>query len=238
MLQHKKAAMEYYRQRREKFKPVFHDGGIDLSWSAILNTLFLAENPFITTGLVICGITLGWMGRRQFPTAVDIPISWYRRSRMLHGLVVTVNDSDNIRIYHMSRMHRFFYHTGLMRKSYLLGQRSTINIRLAGIDCPEGPHFGNPGQPYYEESKNLLERITLHKMVRVQLHRLDQYQRAVCSVHVPHLLFFSNNVSLLMVQSGMATVYRNAGAEYGGIKEMLLQAEQLARYVSFAMHHA
>ena len=58
----------------------------------------------------------------------------------------------------------------------------TLNIRLAGIDSPEGACFGNPGQPFHIEAKKYLSDLTRDKLVAVRLLRLDQYNRAVISI--------------------------------------------------------
>jgi endonuclease YncB( thermonuclease family) len=55
----------------------------------------------------------------------------------------------------------------------------TLNIRLAGIDSPEGAAFGQPGQPFHTEAKKFLSELTRNRTVRVKLLRLDQYNRAV-----------------------------------------------------------
>ena len=41
---------------------------------------------------------------------------------------------------------------------------------------------------------------------------------------------FKKNLSLAMVQAGYATLYDSIGAEYGGIKDKLIEAEGIARY--------
>ena len=69
----------------------------------------------------------------------------------------------------------------------------TLNIRLAGIDCPEGAAFGQPGQPYHAEAKQYLSDLTKGKLVSFTLLRLDQYSRAVIFFFHPfiYLLFVS-----------------------------------------------
>ena len=56
----------------------------------------------------------------------------------------------------------------------------TISIRLAGIDAPEGPHFGRTEQKHYRESLAWLsQQLPLGSIVYCQLLRGDQYSRAV-----------------------------------------------------------
>lgn len=64
-----------------------------------------------------------------------------------------------------------------------MDKRLSINVRLAGIDCPEGPHFGGKGQPFYLESKGCLEKLALGSQVSFKLLYLDQYHRAVRHRH-------------------------------------------------------
>lgn len=108
-------------------------------------------------------------------------------------------------------------------------KNETINVRLAGIDAPEMGHFGGVPQPYAEEAKQWLTKYTEGHRVTIQPHRLDHYSRMVATVWVRHWFLFWKNVSLEMVRAGYATVYVSAGAEYGGIKEMLQKAEIVAK---------
>jgi endonuclease YncB( thermonuclease family) len=55
----------------------------------------------------------------------------------------------------------------------------TIHIRLAGVDAPEGAHFGMPAQPYSAESKDFLTRMSLNKKVHLELYSRDRYERVV-----------------------------------------------------------
>ena len=41
--------------------------------------------------------------------------------------------------------------------------------------------------------------------------------------------FFNSNVSLAMTKAGLATVYDRTGAVFGGIKDQLVKAEQVAK---------
>lgn len=64
----------------------------------------------------------------------------------------------------------------------------------------------------------------------VQLHSMDQYSRAVCTVYVRKgILRLKKNVSYELVKAGHAVVYRGFGAEYNGILKKLENAEAQAR---------
>ena len=98
----------------------------------------------------------------------------------------------------------------------------TIHVRLAGIDAPELAHFGKPAQPFSKQAFDYLNETLLHKKVLIELYQKDRYSRVVstCFVRVrkfPFLVFGKRrNVSEEMLKLGLATVYRESGACYGG----------------------
>lgn len=102
-------------------------------------------------------------------------------------------------------------------------------------------HFGTKSQPFAHEAKEWLTKYVQGRQVRIQLHRIDQYGRAVATVWVhrrsliPFLWPLWYNVSLEMVRSGYATIYRDTGAEYGGILADLEAAEIRARKSKLGM---
>lgn len=192
---------------------------------------------FVTAAGTASFILLLRIGLRRFKTATDVPSGYYRCGKTIKGTVVAVNDSDNIRVYHLSILSRVFKCIRPMWRNDknitiptdLRVKDETINIRLAGIDAPEMGHFGGTPQPYSFEARQWLANLLLGKRVSVQLHRLDQYSRAVASVHYRRFGIFRKNVSLAMIEAGYATVYSGAGAEYGGIEPILRAAEAKAK---------
>lgn len=122
-----------------------------------------------------------------------------------------------------------------MRDRALGVVKKTINVRLAGIDAPEMGHFGWHAQPYSKEAQQWLENYTKGRRVTLTLHRMDQYGRAVATVHIRRWGILRRNVSLAMVRAGYATVYHNSGAQYGGIKDELMEAEAWARKKKLGM---
>lgn len=84
-------------------------------------------------------------------------------------------------------------------------------VRLAGIDTPERQHGDRPAQYYAEESTRLLEKLVLHRHVR--LHAVtgkaratpirDRYQRLVAEI----LLEDGRSVNKILVASGAAFIY-------------------------------
>ncbi|EME31993.1 uncharacterized protein Gasu_07400 [Galdieria sulphuraria] len=170
-----------------------------------------------------------YMGVRRYKTAKDIPNSMFQRGSKIKGVVVSVGDGDNIRIFHRPFLFRFF---GIGRHPVLKKRLSeeTISVRLAGVDAPECAHFGAPGQEGGEQAKKWLRNYLKDRAVTVQLHSLDQYSRAVCTVHVRKgILRLKKNVSYELVKVGHAVVYRGFGAEYNGILRKLENAETEAR---------
>lgn len=101
-------------------------------------------------------------------------------------------------------------------------------------------HFGTKSQPFAVEAKEWLTKFVQGRKVCIQLHRIDQYGRAVSTVWVrrrkfPWLWPVWSNVSLEMVRSGYATIYRDMGAEYNGILKDLETAESKARKSKLGM---
>ena len=104
-----------------------------------------------------------------------------------------------------------------------------IPVRLAGIDAPEGAHFGKPAQPYADEALSFLQSYILGKRVRAYIYKRDQYERVVATVFVRRPPFFlRKDVGLEMLRRGLATTYEaKIGAEFGGPKkEKLYHATQ------------
>lgn len=91
-------------------------------------------------------------------------------------------------------------------------------------------HDGHPAQPFAEEARDYLRELLKDRGLTIQLHSVDQYGRVVASVYVKKFLLFRRNVSLAMVEAGLATVYRQSGGQYGGIRNQLEAAEAKARY--------
>lgn len=90
-------------------------------------------------------------------------------------------------------------------------------------------HDGNPAQPFANEARDYLSKLVKDRKLIIKLHSVDQYSRAVASVYVKRCFFFRRNLSLAMVEAGLATVYRESGAQYGGIRDELDSAEANAK---------
>lgn len=104
-----------------------------------------------------------------------------------------------------------------------------IAIRLAGVDAPEGAHFGRPAQPFSGEALKWLSDYVLHRNVRAYMYKRDQYNRIVATVYVWRFLR-RRDVGLELVKHGLATTYEaKTGAEFGGMREVYQKAEAAAR---------
>ncbi len=167
---------------------------------------------------------------KRFSSTAEIPLDFLNGRRTLFGKVVSVGDGDNFRLFHTPGGRLAGW--GWLRPIPTLRAASragTLPIRLAGVDAPESAHFGNPAQPYGPEALKWLCDTLLGRRLRVTLWTRDQYNRAVSSVHIWQWGIFRKDVSLEMVKAGLATVYIQKGAQYGGIKDKLDRAEYLAK---------
>jgi micrococcal nuclease len=95
----------------------------------------------------------------------------------LTGSVVGIHDGDTLR---------------------MLSGRSTIKVRLFGIDAPE------LGQPFSQASREKLSGLTFGKTIRLISHGKDAYSRQLADV----ILSDGTNVNHEMVRSGMAFYFR------------------------------
>jgi endonuclease YncB( thermonuclease family) len=110
-----------------------------------------------------------------------------------------------------------------------LTPRVQIPIRIAGIDAPEGAHFGRPAQPFATDALAWLSDYLLGRQVRAKIYRRDQYDRIVATVFVRRFLF-RRDVGLEMLKRGLATTYEaKSGAEFGGLEAKYKAAEALAK---------
>jgi endonuclease YncB( thermonuclease family) len=104
-----------------------------------------------------------------------------------------------------------------------------IAIRIAGIDAPEGAHFGNQAQPHSTEALTWLRNYILNRRVRARIYKRDQYDRIVATVYVRRGLL-RRNVGLEMLKAGLATVYEaKSGAEFGDLEARYRRAESWAK---------
>ncbi|EMR69293.1 putative nuclease domain containing protein [Eutypa lata UCREL1] len=104
-----------------------------------------------------------------------------------------------------------------------------IPIRIAGIDAPEGAHFGRPAQPFATDALAWLSSYILGRRVRAKIYKRDQYDRIVATVFVRRF-FLRRDVGLEMLKKGLATTYEaKSGSEFGGLEVEYKAAEAAAK---------
>ncbi|KAN0080311.1 hypothetical protein V8E55_009877 [Tylopilus felleus] len=145
------------------------------------------------------------------------------RRRWVRGVVTSVGDADDFRLYHTPGMGwrwPFKIRRVPTRRKELKNQ--TIHVRIAGVDAPEGAHYGRPGQPHAQESLAWLRKRIQGKTLCCQFIRKDQYGRIVGVPLVPRPFlplflgkYFGSSLALEMLRAGTATTYEESGAEYG-----------------------
>ncbi|KIE03392.1 nuclease domain containing protein, partial [Metarhizium majus ARSEF 297] len=166
---------------------------------------------------------------RRIPGAAFIRPSFFR-TRSLFGRVTGVGDGDGFHLFHTPGGKAVGW--GWLRKVPETRKElkdRTISVRIAGVDAPEGAHFGRPAQPFAAEAQKWLSDYILHRNVRAYIYKRDQYNRIVATVYVRQFLI-RRNVGLELVKRGLATTYEaKSGGEYGGLKAVYERAEAKAK---------
>eukprot|EP01094_Clydonella_sp_ATCC50884_P002078 TRINITY_DN11595_c0_g1_i1.p1 TRINITY_DN11595_c0_g1~~TRINITY_DN11595_c0_g1_i1.p1 ORF type:complete len:219 (-),score=42.53 TRINITY_DN11595_c0_g1_i1:161-817(-) len=155
-------------------------------------------------------------------TTVDhfTPEMWSKRRRF-RAIVTSVGDGDNFRCFHKPSI-RFWERVPKVTAA------NTIGVRLAGVDAPECAHFGKEGQPFGEEAKLWLRNRLVGRVIVVEPYQRDQYNRVVGMVWVKGFWRW-HNVSELLLNEGLGTVYIGGQAVYGGMEKIFERAEASAK---------
>jgi endonuclease YncB( thermonuclease family) len=95
----------------------------------------------------------------------------------------------------------------------------TVQVRLAQIDAPEIAHFGKPAQPFGKDAADALREMIKGEKVSVEVQSVDQYGRTVGNVKMG-----KDNINAIMVQDGLAWVYREYVTDTG-----LIELENVAK---------
>ncbi|KAG8989998.1 putative endonuclease lcl3 [Tulasnella sp. JGI-2019a] len=198
-----------------------------------------AHLSFVAACSSIATVSCIWTYRRywkRIPNAESVPTKLIARRGWINGVVTSVGDGDNFRLYHTPGLFwRWPIKLRHVPQAAKALQGQTIHIRMAGVDAPEAAHFGKPGQPYAKEALDWLRGTVHGRRVWCQLVRRDQYQRIVGVPYLeprilPALLFKGRNLSLMMVTAGWGVTYAQAGGEYGAEgKAKYIQLEAQAR---------
>ncbi|RDW85000.1 putative endonuclease lcl3 [Coleophoma cylindrospora] len=166
---------------------------------------------------------------RRIPEATYIRPSAFRK-RSLFGQVTRVGDGDNFHLFHtpggrLTGWGWLPWRRIPEKKADLKGK----TVRIAGIDAPEGAHFGKTAQPFSDEALTWLKNYILNRRVRAYIYKRDQYERVVATVWVRRFLL-RKDVGLEMLKAGYATVYEaNTGAEFGDFEEKYRRVELRAK---------
>ncbi|KAK6603173.1 nuclease domain containing protein [Botrytis cinerea] len=153
---------------------------------------------------------------RRIPEAAYIRPGFFRK-RSLFGTVTRVGDADNFHLFHTP------------------GGDWRIHVRIAGVDAPEGAHFGKPAQPFSAEALAWLREYIQNRRVRAYIYKRDQYDRVVATVWVRRFLV-RKDVGKEMLRAGMATVYEaKMGAEFGDFEAQYRAIEEEAKKKKLGM---
>ncbi|KAG0257917.1 putative endonuclease lcl3 [Mortierella polycephala] len=169
---------------------------------------------------------------RRIPSTAYLTPNSLGGKRILRGKVTSVGDSDNFRFYHTPggiwAGWGWLRHVPTHSKKL---KNETLHVRIAGVDAPEGAHFGMPAQPFSQESLAWLRRELIGKTVLVKPFAKDRYERVVSVAWYPRMLPIlpMKNVGVEMLRVGYGQIYRQAGAEYGGILKELEKIEANAK---------
>lgn len=171
---------------------------------------------------------------RRYATIDHLPAAFYaqKNPRGLLGQVTSVGDGDNFRFFHTpgGRLAGWGWlrHVPSEKKD-LKGQ--TIHVRIAGVDAPELAHFGKPAQPYGQEALDWLKAFLLGRRVRVLIRSRDRFDRVVANpkIRTWPMKWIQRDVGVEQIKVGLATVFRQGGAEYGGLLDIMEAAELQAK---------
>jgi endonuclease YncB( thermonuclease family) len=169
---------------------------------------------------------------KRIPTVSQVPHDFLKNKRTLFGTIVSVGDADNFRLFHTpgGRLLGWGFLRRIPTSRRDLAKAGTLHVRLAGIDAPEGAHFGNPAQPYAKEAQEWLTKYILGRRVRVKLLSKDRYERVLGSTKIWRW-GWRRDVSYEMAKAGWAGVYNSAGAEYDGMEDQIRKVVETAKYV-------
>lgn len=205
-----------------------------MDWEHIKEPQHWVPTALVTTATVVL-LQIYRSYLRRIPGVNYIQPKFFRK-RSLFGRVTSVGDGDNFHLFHTpgGRLAGWGWLRRVPKKKTDL-RGKTIPIRLAGVDAPEGAHFGRPAQPYSAEALSWLTDYVFGRRVRAKIHKRDQYDRIVATVFVRRFLF-RRDVSLEMLKRGLATTYEaKSGVEFGGLEEKYKLAEAKGHLVAYGI---
>ncbi|CAG8732981.1 7015_t:CDS:2, partial [Acaulospora colombiana] len=153
---------------------------------------------------------------KRIRNSEQVSSSDFEKKRWIKGVVTSVGDADNFRLYHTPG---FGWNWPLKFRRVPSSAKDlkeeTLHIRMMGIDAPEAAHFGKPAQPYAEEALEWLRNAVLGKRVPLRwqplwLNRGFHSDIAVC----PSICLkldgrpFTNKATQNMANGEKTTYYR------------------------------
>ncbi len=136
----------------------------------------ICKQLLIYSGCIIISLLVTQTGCTNDPVATNIVNNAHHVSGntdTISGKVIKISDGDT---FHM-----------------LLSDKTTIKIRLHGIDCPER------SQPFYQQARNYLSDLIYNKNIQIIVPYKDQYKR-----HVAFAFFNGISVNEKMLENGFA----------------------------------
>jgi len=180
--------------------------------------------------VVLSSLGVGLPISIQYNTAADIPIAHIKQNRKFNARVAKVVDGDTIRVVH----RRYPFSSGVLSKDR--GQKlstDSIVVRLAAVDAPETAKASSPGQPFAETASQFVSDKVLDKTITVKMLSKDRYGRLVGRVAYRDGVFgvFAPNtdLSMALLDRGLAVVYEGGGAQYDGRKAEYRATEVYAK---------
>jgi micrococcal nuclease len=175
---------------------------------------------------------MGGQDSKHYETVNDIPTELFKQHSTIKGIVVKVTDGDTCRIRHIT--------TSSSQKFDGKLSEHTLPVRFAAIDAPETAKFGEKGQLFAKEAKEFVESCILNREVQVKLLSKDQYGRVVGRLKYRStgiLSWFQDDkdVSEEVLRRGLATVYRQGGAQYDGSIDKWIELEKKAQQKKVGM---
>ena len=170
-------------------------------------------------------------GFARYRTVDDVPARRFRSRARISGVVVKVADGDTFRARHTPLLSfaRPRRRTKAEGGSLKLADE-TLQIRLYAVDAPETAKFGNAGEKYGAAATDFVADRVRGRRVRLRLLARDQYGRAVAAVRYGGFLgAFEKDLAEELLRAGLATVYRQGGAEYDGRKAAFEKLEAAAK---------
>lgn len=189
-------------------------------------------HTFLAAGAAATVLVTLARGTYRIRTAAQIPRRLIGSGRGFTGWVSRVGDGDGLRVFHTPAIRIPFMAKQAAKRSRA---GDTISIRLAGVDAPECAHFGLPGQAFGNEARRWLSEYMLGRRVRIVVHSVDQYGRALGSAFSPRGPFSwiarlgERNVSVELARAGYATVYEGSNAQFGNARRKIERAVAAAQ---------